>query len=78
MAISLMVWRGLDTLFQAESLPFRPLLVGSGAILFYVSDAALTWDRFIRPLPLRQVIVMGTYFTAQYCFALSVAWPPTD
>lgn len=75
-AISLMVWRGLGTLFQAGSLPFRPVLVAAGAILFYISDAALTWDRFIRPLPLRHIIVMGTYFTAQYCFALSVAWPP--
>lgn len=75
-AISLTVWRGLGTLFQTGSLPFRPLLVAAGAILFYISDAALAWDRFIRPLPLRHVIVMGSYFTAQYCFALSVAWPP--
>ncbi len=73
--ISLMVWRVLVPLAQPEGLSFGPLLVTAGALLFHASDAALAWDKFVRPLPARRVLVMSTCFAAQYCFAASVAWP---
>ncbi|WP_417897849.1 lysoplasmalogenase [Bacillus haimaensis] len=44
----------------------------TAAILFYISDAALAWDRFVKPLHYRSYIVMSTYFGAQYLFACSV------
>jgi uncharacterized membrane protein YhhN len=46
--------------------------VAVGALLFCVSDSVLAWDRFVRPLPLRHVLVMATYFGAQWLFAWSV------
>ncbi|MGM0836574.1 MAG: lysoplasmalogenase [Bacillota bacterium] len=61
--ISSMVWLAFLT--------DNPWMI-SAAILFYISDAALAWDRFVKPLHFRSYIVMSTYFGAQYLFACSV------
>lgn len=75
--IAIMVWRALSTLLQSGEGAVSPSLVGAGAVLFLVSDSALAWDRFVRPLPYRDALVMATYFGAQFCFALSVGGAPT-
>ncbi|HYF94486.1 MAG TPA: lysoplasmalogenase [Symbiobacteriaceae bacterium] len=69
--ISLMVWRSVSLLFQPGPLPVPGWPVALGAVLFCISDSLLGWDRFVRPLPGRHVLVMSTYFAAQYCLALS-------
>jgi len=74
--LSLMLWRALAPLVQLSGLPVRGALAALGGLLFFASDAALGWDRFVVPLHWREAVVMGTYFAAQYLFALSVAWPP--
>lgn len=61
--ISLMVWRALV---------FGHPLVTTGALLFYVSDLTLAWNRFVRPLRWGELAVMATYFSGQFCLALSV------
>jgi uncharacterized membrane protein YhhN len=61
--ISSMVWLAFLT--------DNPWLI-TAAILFYISDATLAWDRFVRPLHHRSYLVMSTYFGAQYLFACSV------
>jgi len=61
--ISSMVWLAFLT--------DNPWMI-TAAILFYNSDAALAWDRFVKPLEHRSYIVMLTYFGAQYLFACSV------
>jgi uncharacterized membrane protein YhhN len=76
LAITIMVWRGVALLYQPGVMPVVRWLPALGALLFYVSDMALAWDKFVRPLPLRDVIVMATYFAAQFCFAASVAFLP--
>jgi len=42
------------------------------AVLFLVSDSVLAVNRFVRPLPGAQKIILSTYFSAQILFALSV------
>lgn len=42
-----------------------------GASLFLISDGVLSIRRFIDKKPVYQVIVLGTYFPAQLCFALA-------
>jgi uncharacterized membrane protein YhhN len=49
------------------------LLAMMGAILFVVSDSALAYNRFVEPFPAAPLLVMGTYFTAQWCIAFSVS-----
>jgi uncharacterized membrane protein YhhN len=44
----------------------------TGALLFVISDTILAFDRFVKKLPLAQFTILGTYFTAQILFALSV------
>ncbi|MDR6226078.1 lysoplasmalogenase [Desmospora profundinema] len=43
-----------------------------GALLFYISDAILGWDRFVRRLSWRDYGIMIPYFAAQTLIALSV------
>lgn len=44
-----------------------------GALLFLFSDSMLAIDRFYRPLPQASGWVMGSYFSAQYLIAASLA-----
>ncbi|SFI96268.1 lysoplasmalogenase [Thermoflavimicrobium dichotomicum] len=60
--ISWMVWKAL--------LSGQWLLV-VGSLSFYLSDAILGWDRFVRKLNWGTYGVMITYYLAQYLIALS-------
>lgn len=42
------------------------LLVMAGAILFLLSDSGIAIDKFLKPLPGAQVMIMSTYVLAQY------------
>lgn len=44
-----------------------------GALLFVASDSLLAWDRFADGLPMASLLVLGTYYAAQYGIARSVA-----
>ena len=43
-----------------------------GAVLFVASDSLLAWDRFAGGLPLASLLVLSTYYAAQYAIARSV------
>jgi len=47
-------------------------LAAAGAILFVISDSVLAWDRFRKPLRHGALLVMGSYYAAQWLLALSV------
>jgi uncharacterized membrane protein YhhN len=63
--ISLMVYSAL----MAWSRPAWPInatvLVSIGAILFYISDSMLAWDRFLNPISHARFKVMVTYHVGQ-------------
>lgn len=61
--ISLMVWRALA---------LGVLAAAGGALLFYLSDAILAWNRFVKPLRWGNHAVMATYYAAQFLIALSI------
>jgi uncharacterized membrane protein YhhN len=48
-------------------------LAAVGAALFMVSDAMLALNRFRRPFPASQLLVMTSYVAAQAMIALSVS-----
>ncbi len=56
----------------AQALPRSARLAAIGAILFLVSDSLLAWDRFAGGVPARALLVLGTYYAAQWCIARSV------
>ncbi|HYQ24432.1 lysoplasmalogenase [Stenotrophomonas sp.] len=47
-----------------------------GAVLFVASDSLLAWDRFAGGLPLASLLVLSTYYAAQYAIAHSVGSRP--
>lgn len=69
LVISLMVWRAVGTAFRDKLQRHQQRLVIAGALLFYVSDLVLALNRFAHSIPMASLIVMVTYFAAQYCLA---------
>jgi uncharacterized membrane protein YhhN len=69
--ILVMGWQAMALWRDSPSLP--TLCAAAGAALFVISDSALAYDRFRRPLPARPITVLGTYYLAQTLIALSIA-----
>jgi len=44
-----------------------------GALLFVGSDAVLALNKFVKPLPAAQALILGSYFPAQLLIACSIA-----
>lgn|SRR5690606_26471275 len=55
---------------QALAAPTR--MAALGAFLFVISDNVLAWDRFGHDVPLAMLLILATYFGAQWCIARSV------
>ncbi|MCB0300999.1 MAG: lysoplasmalogenase, partial [Calditrichaeota bacterium] len=45
-----------------------------GAILFVISDTSLAFNRFVKRFRNAQLLILSTYFIAQYLIARSVAF----
>lgn len=43
-----------------------------GSILFAISDSILSWNMFISKVDMSHLLIMGTYYTAQFCMASSI------
>ncbi|RXK65539.1 lysoplasmalogenase [Stenotrophomonas sp. MA5] len=56
----------------AEPEPCSARWAAAGALLFVASDSLLAWDRFGGGLPLASLLVLSTYYAAQYAIARSV------
>lgn len=61
-------WRSSQPAVEARSAPWAAV----GALLFVASDSLLAWDRFAGGLPLASLLVLSTYYGAQYAIARSV------
>lgn len=48
--------------------PLRPWYIVAAA-LFVISDSTIAWNRFVERIPYAGMIIMSTYFAAQYLFA---------
>lgn len=44
----------------------RSSLFALGAVMFVFSDFILAWNRFVEPVPYSGVMILGTYFLAQW------------
>ena len=43
-----------------------------GSLLFVISDTILSWNMFISDVPYSHILIMTTYYAAQYCIASSI------
>lgn len=65
LVISLMVYSALMTWYRAGWSSMAALSASIGALLFYVSDSMLAWDRFLDQLRHARLKVMITYHLGQ-------------
>jgi len=63
--ISVMLLSALLTLVRSNWFEGPALMVSAGAILFFVSDAALALNRFTAPIRQGRLIIMSTYHIGQ-------------
>lgn len=73
--ISIMLISALLTLVQPDKIwhPWPALLVSTGALLFYISDTLLAWNKFIEPLLGGRTLVHITYHLGQYALIFGAA-----
>jgi uncharacterized membrane protein YhhN len=71
--ISLMLFSALATLARPEWRIFAALFASTGALLFFISDSTLAFNKFVHPLPNARVITMITYHLGQILIALGAA-----
>ncbi|MED3571007.1 lysoplasmalogenase [Cytobacillus praedii] len=50
----------------------------AGSILFVVSDSILAWNRFVSDIPYSTVLIMTTYYSAQFLIAHSIKFFKKD
>ena len=67
--ILVMAWQALGQWQQTKET--RALIAFIGVVLFVLSDTALAINRFTTPLALAPLIVLGTYYPAQWLIAMS-------
>ncbi|MNH90669.1 YhhN-like protein [compost metagenome] len=61
--ISLMAWSAIMT---------GHIWAIIGSILFTISDSILSWNLFVSPISYSGVLIMTTYYAAQFCIAHSI------
>ena len=69
-AITAMVWLAAGRFIDSGKT--KALLAFIGALLFFISDALVGADRFIKKFEHAQLLILGTYFPAQLLIAMSV------
>ena len=68
-AILLMAWAALSRAQAASD--EGGVLAAFGALLFVASDSALAWNRFKGEFKSAQMVILASYFAAQWLIALS-------
>lgn len=74
--ISLLLFSALVTMIRPDDQwkPFPALLAGSGALLFFMSDALLAWNKFVAALPHGRLKVIIAYHLGQLGLLLGAAF----
>ncbi len=70
LVLVVMAWTAFEAWRQTQTPD--ALAAALGAVLFVISDAALAFNRFVRTFGWAQVLIMTTYYAAQWLIALSV------
>ncbi len=71
-AISIMLFSAWATLYRADWTNQQRACVMVGATLFFISDALLAWNRFVKPFAAAKLAVIITYHLGQIALALTL------
>ena len=69
-ALALMSWLALSRYFELND--SKTLFAFLGSISFVVSDSLLAFNKFKKPFAFAPLLILSTYFLAQWLIALSV------
>jgi alkenylglycerophosphocholine/alkenylglycerophosphoethanolamine hydrolase len=72
-AISLMLLSATLTLIRPSWEACSAILVSSGAILFFISDLILSWNRYVNPIPNGRLLTIVTYHLGQFGIIIGAA-----
>ncbi len=70
--ITLMLLSALLTLYRADWLSGAALLVSVGALLFYISDIVLAWNKFVAPIKNGRLLNIALYHLGQITLIVGV------
>ena len=73
LVISLMLLSALLTLVRPEWSLISALMASAGAVLFFLSDAFLAWNKFVSPIRNGKLIVIITYHMGQLLITVGAA-----
>lgn len=78
MLLVTMSWRAIARIWLEDDDTWRitRILCGIGSVLFVVSDGVIAINKFYTPIPQSGLIIMVTYYLAQFTIALSVLSSP--
>ncbi len=68
--LALMSWLALSRYFELND--SKTLFAFLGSISFVASDSLLAYNKFKKPFSIAPLLILGTYFLAQWLIALSV------
>lgn len=71
--ISLMLFTAMLTLTRPDWKPVAAALASLGALLFYISDIILAWNRFVAPIRNGRLLNMAAYHIGQAALIVGVA-----
>jgi uncharacterized membrane protein YhhN len=71
--ISVMLFSAMLTLLSDDWFSVHALTVCVGAALFFLSDAILAWNKFVRPIRYGRLMNMSSYHLGQLLIALGAA-----
>jgi len=69
-AMTIMAWLSAERYLQMREI--HALSAYTGAVLFLISDSAWALNQFVRKHKFGQVLILTTYFAAQWLIAISV------
>ncbi len=72
-AISLMLLSATLTLIRPSWEACLAILVSSGAILFFISDLILSWNRYVNPIPNGRLLTIVPYHLGQFGIMIGAA-----
>jgi len=71
-AIAIMTWQSWELYISTGSYGFG--LAALGTLFFLISDFALSVNKFLKPMNYAQIIILPTYFIAQWLIAISTLY----
>ena len=69
-ALMLLLWQATGRMLAVGGM--QASLGLAGAVVFIASDGTLAFNRFVKPFPAAQAVVMSTYVLAQVLIAASI------